>query len=317
MRIVVVDPSRTVLKIVTKLLEAGHHEIHPFTDGLAAFEYVKSDPAIDALITSAELGSMSGMDLCKKIRQLPANSRQPIYIVLMSANYEERKLIEALDNGADDFIGKPPATEELYARLRAAERLRSMQRELLRLATTDPLSGLLNRRAFFERAQEACACAGGPKSTVKSAVISAIMFDIDYFKRINDEFGHGVGDDVIRAVASEAMSEKGIVGRLGGEEFAIVLQGRPFADAIEAAELLRRKFAELRLATLDQAVRFTCSFGVSEWRDGESIDHLLKRADVALYSAKKTGRNRVVADDAALAADDRESATSVVRLATR
>ena len=312
MRIVVVDPSRTVLKIVTRLLEEGHHEIHPFADGLAALEHVKSDPNIDALITSAELGPMSGMDLCKKIRLLPANSRQPIYIVLMSANYEKRKLIEALDNGADDFIGKPPAMEELYARLRAAERLNTMHRELVRMATTDPLSGLLNRRAFFERAQEACACAVGSKS----AVMSAIMFDIDYFKRINDDFGHGVGDDVIRAVASEAMSDKGIVGRLGGEEFAIVLRGRPLADAIEVAERLRLKFAELRLATLGKAVRFTCSFGISEWRDGESIDHLLKRADVALYSAKKTGRNRVVAD-AALAADDREGTTSVVRLAAR
>jgi len=123
MRIVVVDPSRTVLKIVAQLLEAGNHEIHPFTDGLAALEHVKSDSNIDALITSVELGSMSGMDLCKKIRLLSANSRQSIYIVLMSANYETRKLIEALDNGADDFIGKPPAVEELYARLRAAERL--------------------------------------------------------------------------------------------------------------------------------------------------------------------------------------------------
>jgi two-component system, cell cycle response regulator len=298
-----------VLKIVTRLLEEGHHEIHPFADGLAALEYVKSDPDIDALITSAELGSMSGMDLCKKIRLLSANCRQPIYIVLMSANYEPRKLIEALDNGADDFIGKPPATEELYARLRAAERLRSMQRELVRLATTDPLSDLLNRRAFFERAQVACACVDGP--------LSAIMFDIDYFKRINDDFGHGVGDDVIRAVASEAISEKGIVGRLGGEEFAIVLRGRPLADAIEAAERLRRRFAELRLATLGKAVRFTCSFGVSERRDGESIDDLLKRADVALYSAKKTGRNRVADDGAALSADDREGTTSIVRLAAR
>jgi two-component system cell cycle response regulator len=312
MRIIVVDPSRTVLKIVTQLLEAGHHEIHPFTDGLAAFDYVKLNPNIDALITSAELGSMSGMDLCKKIRLLSANSRQSIYIVLMSSNYEPRKLIAALDNGADDFIGKPPAMEELYARLRAAERLISMQRELVRLATTDPLSGLLNRRAFFEQAQEVCACAGRPQSVI----ISAIMFDIDYFKRINDEFGHGVGDDVIRAVASEVISEKGIVGRLGGEEFAIVLRGRTLTDAIEDAERLRLKFAELRLATPGKAVRFTCSFGVSEWRDGESIDHLLKRADVALYSAKKTGRNRVVAD-AALAADDREGTTSVVRLAAR
>jgi two-component system, cell cycle response regulator len=309
MRIVVVDPSRTVLKIITLLLEAGEHEIHPFADGLAALEYIKSDPNVDALITSAELGSMSGTDLCKKIRQLSAN-RQPIYIVLMSANYEHRKLIEALDNGADDFIGKPPATEELYARLRAAERLRSMQRELVRLATTDPLSGLLNRRAFFERAQEACACADGS--------LSAIMFDVDHFKRINDDFGHNIGDDVIRSVANESVAEKnGIIGRLGGEEFAIVLRGWTLSEAVEIAERLRTKFAELCIKTDNKAVKFTCSFGVSEWRAGESIDDLLKRADLALYSAKKTGRNRVVADGAALSADDHERTSSVVRLAAR
>jgi len=96
-----------------------------------------------------------------------------------------------------------------------------------------------------------------------------------------------------------------------------VLRGRPLADAIEAAEYLRQRFAELCLATLGKAVRFTCSFGVSEWRDGESIDALLKRADIALYSAKKTGRNRVVADDAALAAVGHERTASVVRLAAR
>jgi diguanylate cyclase (GGDEF)-like protein len=97
----------------------------------------------------------------------------------------------------------------------------------------------------------------------------------------------------------------------------IELTGRSLAAAVEAAERLRLKFAELRLATLGKGVRFTCSFGVSEWRDGESIDELLKRADVALYSAKNTGRNRVVADDAALAAVGHERTTSVVRLAAR
>ncbi len=309
MRIVVVDPSRTVLKIVTRLLEAGEHETHPFTDGPAALEYIKSKPNIDALITSAELGSMSGTDLCKKVRQLSAN-RQPIYIVLMSANYEQRKLIEALDGGADDFIGKPPATEELYARLRAAERLQSMQRELVRLATTDPLSGLLNRRAFFERAQEACASVDGS--------LSVIMFDIDYFKRINDDFGHNIGDEVIRSVANETMAEKNeIIGRLGGEEFAIVLRGRTLAEAVETAERLRLNFDELCIKTDNKAIRFTCSFGVSEWRAGESIDDLLKRADLALYSAKKAGRNRVVADNGVLSDADHERTSSVVRLAAR
>jgi diguanylate cyclase (GGDEF)-like protein len=309
MRIVIVDPSRTVLKIVAQLLQAGDHEVRPFTDGSAAFEYIKSDLAVDALITSAELGSISGTDLCKKIRLLPATRRQPIYIVLMSANYEQRKLIEALDNGADDFIGKPPAMEELYARLRAAERLRTMQRELVQMATTDPLSGLLNRRSFFELAQEASGCTDGP--------LSVVMFDIDHFKQINDDFGHGMGDDVIRSVASEMMSENGIVGRLGGEEFAIVFRGRTLADAVEAAERLRVRFAELRLATVGKAIRFTCSFGVSQRRDTESIDDILKRADMALYCAKRTGRNRVVADNAVTSATDYEKTNRVVRSAAR
>ena len=251
---------------------------------------------------------MSGTDLCKKVRLLSAD-HSPIYIVLMSANYEPRKLIDALDNGADDFIGKPPAMEELYARLRAAERLRTMQRELVRMATTDPLSGLLNRRAFFEKAKEACANADGS--------MSAIMIDADNFKRINDDFGHGVGDDVIRSIAAEVLGESGIVGRLGGEEFAIVLQQQTLAQAIAMAERLRASFAELRLATIEKPVRFTCSFGVSERRGGESIDELLRRADVALYSAKRAGRNCVVAESSIRPAGDYEKAGGIIRLAAR
>ncbi len=99
---------------------------------------------------------MSGVELCWETR-LVATSRRPIYVVMMSSQYDQRSLIEALDSGADDFIGKPPLAEELYARLRAAERLASMQRELIRLATIDPLTGLCNRRGFFEQASEACA----------------------------------------------------------------------------------------------------------------------------------------------------------------
>ena len=308
MHIVVVDPSRTVLKIVARLLEVGSHEIHPFTDGNAALEHIKSDSGVDALITSVELSAMSGLELCKQVRALASNARQPIYIVLMSANYEERKLIEALDNGADDFIGKPPATEELYARLRAAERLRTMQRELVRLAMTDSLSGLLNRRAFFEKAHEARA---------DVTALSAIMLDIDHFKRINDEFGHDAGDEVIRRVAKEARAVGEIVGRLGGEEFAIVLPGRTLAEAVDVAERLRLTVADLRVENGGKTIRFTCSLGVSDLNGAESFDEILKRADIALYSAKRTSRNCVVAYDASLAADDYEKANRIVRVAAR
>ena len=294
MRIAVVDPSRTVLKIVTQLLEARNHEVHTFTDGRVALEYLESNPDVHAFITSTELPCMPGVELCRRARELATNGR-PIYVVLMSSNNDRRALIEALDSGADDFIGKPPAIEELFARLRAAERIGDMQRKLFKLAMTDPLTSSLNRRAFFEKAQEAC------KRTEAGGVLSAILFDIDHFKYINDDFGHDVGDRVLRVIAGEVMAEKLILGRLGGEEFAVLLEGVDEDYAAEVAERLRLRFAGLQLDADGKPVRFTSSFGVSQWKPGDTIDAILKRADMALYQAKENGRNRVVVAGAAAA----------------
>jgi diguanylate cyclase (GGDEF)-like protein len=296
MNVVLVDPSRTVLKIVRCLLEARDHKVHAFTDAHEALDYTKSDPTVEALITSAEQTSMSGVDLCRRTRQLASRGRS-IYVILMSSNQDGHTLIEALDNGADDFIGKPPVVEELYARLRAAERVGTMQRELLRLATTDPLTGMLNRRAFFVQAEEACERADG------GFTLSAVMFDIDHFKRVNDTHGHDVGDAAIRGIAREAAATgKFILGRLGGEEFAFLLEGRTLAEAIGIADDLRLRLSELRFETTMEEMSVTCSFGVSEWVPGDTIDRLLKRADMALYKAKLDGRNRVVAHDPSLLA---------------
>lgn len=287
MRIVVVDTSRTVLKIVGRMLEVRGHEVLPFTDGRAALAHIETDVDVAAVITSAELITMTGIEMCWETRLLAGNHR-PIYIVLMSSNYDRRHLAEALDMGADDFIGKPPAPEELYARLRAAERLIYMQQELIRLATTDPLTGVCNRRAFFERAEQACLRA------THGAALSAIMFDIDHFKKINDTHGHAVGDEVLRAVTREAAIGNAIFGRLGGEEFAILLENAALPEAIALAEHIRRKLAALRFELAPGPLTVTCSFGVSEWQLGDTIDTLLKRADAALYEAKNAGRNRVV-----------------------
>jgi two-component system, cell cycle response regulator len=220
-RAVVVDPSRVVLKCVSQLLGARNHEARAFVDGCEALEYIKSDQDVDVLITSTEPISISGAELCWETRLL-ASCLRPIHIIVMSSNDGEKHLIEALDGGADDFIRKPPAAEELYARLRCAERLASMQRQLIRLATTDSLTGALNRRAFFERGHEACLNAAA------GAALSAIMFDIDHFKRINDQYGHDTGDEAIRAVAREVTGACAVVGRLGGEEFAVCWRGRIF-----------------------------------------------------------------------------------------
>jgi len=311
MRVVVVDPSKTVLKFVTRMLEARDHEVFSFVDGKSALQHIKSDPQVGTLITSAELLTMSGLELCWETRLL-ASGRRPIYIILMSSNQERGNLVEALDSGADDFIGKPPIPEELYARLRAAGRLASMQRDLIRLATTDPLTGLLNRRAFFERAAECCALAreGSP--------LSGVMLDIDHFKKINDNFGHDVGDQAIREVAREATAAKdAIVGRLGGEEFAMLFPGRELDAAANIAEDLRQRMLALRMPAAKQVATLSCSFGVSEWQQGDTIDEMLRRADVALYAAKAGGRNRVVISDGTLSVPNYETAGRPVRAAKR
>lgn len=285
MRVVLVDPSRTVLKWVTRLLEARDHEVVPFTDGREALARVIADDRVSALITSAAPQSITGVELCWEAR-LAATNRRPIYVLMMSSNQDWRSVIEALDCGADDFIAKPPVPEELYARLRVAERLDTMQRELILLASTDPLTGALNRRAFFEEAGIACATARA------GAPLAAIMVDIDHFKAINDRFGHDAGDKVLRALALACAAECRLTGRLGGEEFALVLDGRDAAQAAVVAERLRIAASELDVDI--DGVAVTCSIGVSEWRSGDTVDRLLKRADVALYQAKAQGRDRVV-----------------------
>jgi two-component system cell cycle response regulator len=293
MRIVLVDPSRTAAKFVSRLLEARGYDVRVYADGCEALAYIKSDPDVGALITTAEPLSISGLELCWETRLVATNQR-PIYVIMMSSNSDDDQLTAALDHGADDFLSKPPVPKDLYARLRAAERFGTMQRELIRLATTDSLTGMFNRRAFFEKAKilGERAEAGEP--------LCAIMVDIDYFKRINDRYGHEAGDHAICAVAHGLMVERALVGRIGGEEFSMLLDGRCMADAVGIAERRRAKFEELQIEAGAETIKLTCSFGVSEWRKGDTIDHLLKRADMALYEAKIGGRNQVVAADNSL-----------------
>ncbi|CAM3216267.1 MULTISPECIES: GGDEF domain-containing protein [Methylobacterium] len=286
MQIVVVDSSRVVLQIIASLIEPRGHEVHAFTDSELALRHLAATPSVRVLITSVEVRPLCGLELCWSARLL-AEERRPLHVITMSSARNVRSLAEALDSGADDFIEKPPSAEELNARLRAAERMITMQEELIRLAETDPLTGVYNRRAFFDRARIAAEQGGRP------ARISAILADIDHFKRINDEHGHDVGDVAIKAMA-ELIAGAGIGGRLGGEEFGIVLPGCSLDEATARAERLREAVQALRIRGSRHAINFTSSFGVSTWVEGDDVTTLLKRADLALYAAKSGGRNRVV-----------------------
>jgi two-component system cell cycle response regulator len=310
MRVVLVEPSRTAADFVGQILAARQHQVRTFADGHEALACIKSDPDVDAVITAAEPHSMSGLELCWETR-LVAGSQRPIYVILMSGSTSDDRLAVALDHGADDILGDPPAADELYARLRAAERFSHMQREMIRLAVTDSLTGMYNRRGFFEQAKQLC------QRAVQGAPLCAIMADIDHFKKVNDVYGHDVGDKAIFAVAHELMSGKWHAGRLGGEEFALLLEGRRMAEAAKFAELLRARIAVLRIPVGGQALSLSCSFGVSEWQPGDGIDALLKRADMALYEAKLAGRNRVVMAGDGFASPSYQSAGRPVRAVRR
>jgi diguanylate cyclase (GGDEF)-like protein len=292
------------------MLAARQHEVRVFADGLEALNYIKSDVGVNAVIASADSPSICGLELCWETRLL-ATSHRPIYVILMSSGTDHDNVAVALDHGADDFLSMPPKPEELYARLRSAERLCTMQRELIRLATTDALTGMFNRRAFFEKARDLC------RRAEVDTPLCAIMVDIDHFKRINDAHGHDVGDAAICEVAHALMSDGVLVGRLGGEEFALLLEGRLLAGAVSVAEALRRSIAGRAIGVEGAVLTMTCSFGVSEWQAGDNIDRLLKRADMALYEAKLAGRNRVVPADRNLVSPTYSDAGRPVRAARK
>ncbi|MBE9610755.1 sensor domain-containing diguanylate cyclase [Chitinilyticum piscinae] len=172
-----------------------------------------------------------------------------------------------------------------------------LEEELKRRATTDSLSGLANRAHFMERSESELI-----RSKRYGHPLSLLMLDIDFFKQINDSFGHPAGDQVIQRVAEIAracLRDTDLIARMGGEEFAILLPETALSATLDAAERLRHAIETHLVITPEQhRIRFTTSIGAAQWcEEDQSISDLLKRADNALYQAKQTGRNRVCADN--------------------
>ena len=309
MRIALVEPSRTVQRIVTGIIEPWGHEVRTFMDAPEALACLQAERDVCVLITSAELVSTSGVQLVSDARAL-AGAQRPLYIVLMSSSDQRSKMIQALENGADDFISKPPAPEELRARLRAGERITSMQAELIALATIDSLTGLLTRRAFVAAAERMV------ERAMAGRHFSVLICDLDKFKAINDTYGHETGDLVLRKVSEELRAIDVPTGRLGGEEVALLTDGH-LDDAVDLAERIRELVSKLVIRVGNRTIGVTCSVGAAEWEPGDTIDTLLRRADAALYEAKRTGRNRVVAADSFVLSDEHRRWRGIARTAAR
>jgi diguanylate cyclase (GGDEF)-like protein len=236
--------------------------------------------------------------------------RQPMDVALLilfclsAVQFITKPLVAQWTGGAGDFSQSYIATtyalysQSLGAILQVAVGLltllmlvRDMLVEVTARSETDPLSSLLNRRGFEDRAVAALAA-----SRQGGMPVTLVASDLDSFKAINDNFGHDSGDQVIVAFASLLASsspKQAIVSRMGGEEFAVLLPGTNLVAARLYAETLRAAFGSLSIGALPGHVRVTASFGVAEFDGSESLPELRRRADVALYISKRSGRDRV------------------------
>jgi diguanylate cyclase (GGDEF)-like protein len=284
MRVVLLAADQTLQQSIARLLETRGHEVACFSSSNVALDHLDANEEINALVVVDPGNAEGGMEICWEARLL-ASFERPIYVCLISRPLTSEAFIEALDCGADDVLQLPLSQDELYARLRAAERFNSMQLKLVEMATRDGLTGLFNRPAFFSRATRLCQDAPTP--------LAAIMVDIDHFKGINDTHGHAAGDKAIRAVAEILKGQGDTVGRLGGEEFALVLDHGDAKDAWREAEAMRRYIAMQDIDVGEARLQLSCSFGVAVGAPGEDIDDILRKADAALYAAKRAGRNMV------------------------
>lgn len=298
MKILIVDDDRFMRRRLQISLVHCGHEVLEADDGRAAWELLQREP-IRLVISDWMMSEWDGPELIRRIRaaELPGYT----YCILLTANDSKEDIVRGLEAGADDYLTKPFDHNELLARLAIGERILNLEarliesREQLReLAMRDMLTGLLNRRALYECAEQSIAHAareGWP--------ISFIMLDVDHFKAINDRYGHLIGDDALRLVArtiAGGIRPYDHLGRWGGEEFLAVLPGATLAEATSIAERMRAGIAAARLTLNDgSSLDLRISLGVAGAPSGasQSLDAAILQADTALYRAKNCGRNCV------------------------
>jgi two-component system cell cycle response regulator len=257
---------------------------------------------VDLLMVSLSLEAGDGLRLCSHIKAIDRLRHTPV--LLITDADETSQVTRALEIGVNDYIIRPIDANELRARVRTQlrrkryqERLRNMVSSAVELAITDPLTGLSNRRYLDAHLRSAVERA---KETSKPVCV--LIFDIDHFKEVNDTHGHDAGDDVLRDFSDRIRrGVRGIdlVARYGGEEFMLVMPETDAAFAAAVAERLRSDVEKVPFKTRSGTFPVTVSIGIAEWQGPpDTAEQLIKRADNALYAAKRAGRNRVVASAA-------------------
>ncbi|WP_286234102.1 diguanylate cyclase [Thalassotalea sediminis] len=289
--VLVVDDSRSARNYIVQLLKRRNFTVFVAETGQAALETLKQHSNIKLVITDLEMPVMDGIALTNELRK--HYSREKLAIIGISGAKNPMLSARFIKNGADDFLRKPFCTEEFYCRMmQNIENLHNIE-QIQTAANTDYLTGLPNRRAFF--------------SEVKSRLQGFIeadfsyglaMIDIDYFKQINDRYGHDAGDFILKNLASKMRKKlpEALLARIGGEEFAILLSGESQTAIYDTLDDFRR---EVAISTVDfdkQNINFSISLGVV-FNCQLPLAEQMTLADKGLYASKENGRNQITVVD--------------------
>ncbi len=290
-KVILVDDDPTMLRLLSKWLGKAGYDVRCAADGKAALEAIKEDPP-DFLVTDWEMPEMDGLQLCREVRQL--DLPHYVYILFLTVRSAPTEVVAGLDIGADDFLSKPVLQGELVARMRAGSRVVELERRLSIMARTDPLTGLATQRTFFEALETEW-----QRTSRYRVPLSCVMLDIDFFKRINDSYGHPAGDAVLEVVAETLASccrATDMICRYGGEEFCAMLPETDERGAVRWAERARERLGATDIAVGKETIRVTGSFGVAQRHDDtQNCEQLVDQADQGLLCAKQSGRDKVVA----------------------
>jgi len=294
----VAEDSAVYRRLLSCHLQDWGFEFVIANDGSEAWKMLQQNPSLHLAILDWVLPGISGIDLCRRIRQ--QSSGDYIYTILLTGKRDQKDLLAAMEAGADDYITKPFDPSELRVRILAGKRIIELQHQLLAAqdslkfaATHDALTNIWNRAEIIAFLQRELA-----RSKREGSWVATILIDVDHFKKVNDLLGHLAGDAVLKEVCSRLRAELRIydgLGRYGGEEFLVVLPGCELDAAIRRADKLRDLVAGKTISWVHGKSSVTISAGlaVSLGEGPEQAENILHKADTALYRAKANGRNRV------------------------
>jgi diguanylate cyclase (GGDEF)-like protein len=291
-RILVVDDMTTTRRLLGQMLTSQQYSVVEVGSGADALTMLEKDQDIRLVVSDYNMPDMDGFELARRIRRrYPA---EQVRVIGVSSSTDRTISAGFLKAGAHDFIARPFVLEELQCRIASNAETLLRMRQLNDLAWRDYLTGLFNRRYFFERGPKLIADARRHDRPASVAIL-----DIDHFKRLNDDFGHDAGDEALRIFAAELgeilTGRPHLLARLGGEEFALLLPGLDGPAAQALTEAIRDQVARRPMTVAAQALSLTVSIGLAGLSATDSLDTALRRADRALYAAKQAGRNRVYA----------------------